>query len=236
VFLVGAGPGDPELLTVRAANLIATADVVVHDRLISAAILDLAPASAQRVDVSKRAGHVVIPQPEINATLIEHGRAGRRVVRLKGGDPFVFGRGGEECEALLDAGVAFEVVPGISSAIAAPAAAGIPVTMRNQASAFTVVTGHVDPAGAGPVDWEAHAATGATLVILMGVGQIATIAKRLMAAGRAPDTPVAVVYSATTREQVVVRLTLADVGQADLVAPSTIIVGDVAGLDLRSPR
>ena len=157
------------------------------------------------------------------------------MVRLKGGDPFVFGRGGEECEALLDAGVPFEVVPGISSAIAAPAAAGIPVTMRNQASAFTVVTGHVDPAGTGPVDWEAHAATGATLVILMGVGQIASIAERLIAAGRAPETPVAVVHSATTSEQVVVRLTLADVGHADLVAPSTIIVGDVAGLDLRSP-
>jgi uroporphyrin-III C-methyltransferase len=233
VFLVGAGPGDPELLTVRAAALIASADMLVHDRLISAAILDLAPPSVVRLDVSKRAGHAVMPQAEINQVLIDHGRAGRRVVRLKGGDPFVFGRGGEECEALLLAGVPFEVVPGISSAIAAPAAAGIPVTMRNQASAFTVVTGHVDPTGTSTVDWEAHAATGATLVILMGVGQIASIAKRLMAAGRPPATPVAVVHAATTSEQLVVRLTLADVGEADLVAPSTIIVGDVAGLDLR---
>jgi len=235
VFLVGAGPGDPELLTVRAARLLATADVVVHDRLISPAILDLAPASAVRVDVSKRAGHVVMPQAEINEVLIEHGRAGRRVVRLKGGDPFVFGRGGEECEALLAAGVPFAVVPGISSAIAGPGAAGIPVTMRNHASAFTVVTGHVDPAGTTPVDWEAHAATGATLVILMGVGQIDAIAKRLIAAGRSPDTPVAVVHAATTSEQRVVRLTLADVGHADLAAPSTIVVGDVAALQFLAP-
>jgi len=183
--------------------------------------------------VSKRAGHAVVPQAEINRLLVEHGQAGRRVVRLKGGDPFVFGRGGEECEALLAAGVPFEVVPGVSSAIAAPAAAGIPVTMRNQASAFTVVTGHVDPTGTSTVDWEAHAATGATLVILMGVGQIASIAKRLIAAGRSPDTPVAVVHAATTSEQQVVRLTLAEVGHAELVAPSTIIVGDVAALDLR---
>jgi uroporphyrin-III C-methyltransferase len=233
VFLVGAGPGDPGLLTVRAAALLAEAEVLVHDRLIPPAILDLAPPTAVRIDVSKRAGHAVVPQAEINRLLVEHGQAGRRVVRLKGGDPFVFGRGGEECEALLAAGVPFEVVPGVSSAIAAPAAAGIPVTMRNQASAFTVVTGHVDPTGTSTVDWEAHAATGATLVILMGVGQIASIAKRLMAAGRSPDTPVAVVHAATTSEQQVVRLTLAEVGHAELVAPSTIIVGDVAALDLR---
>jgi len=233
VFLVGAGPGDPGLLTVRAAALLAEAEVLVHDRLIPPAILDLAPPTAVRIDVSKRAGHAVVPQAEINRLLVEHGQAGRRVVRLKGGDPFVFGRGGEECEALLAAGVPFEVVPGVSSAIAAPAAAGIPVTMRNQASAFTVVTGHVDPTGTSTVDWEAHAATGATLVILMGVGQIASIAKRLIAAGRSPDTPVAVVHAATTSEQQVVRLTLAEVGHAELVAPSTIIVGDVAALDLR---
>jgi uroporphyrin-III C-methyltransferase len=218
---------------VRAAALLAEAEVLVHDRLIPPAILDLAPPTAVRIDVSKRAGHAVVPQAEINRLLVEHGQAGRRVVRLKGGDPFVFGRGGEECEALLAAGVPFEVVPGVSSAIAAPAAAGIPVTMRNQASAFTVVTGHVDPTGTSTVDWEAHAATGATLVILMGVGQIASIAKRLMAAGRSPDTPVAVVHAATTSEQQVVRLTLAEVGHAELVAPSTIIVGDVAALDLR---
>ena len=235
VHLVGAGPGDPELLTVRAAWLLGAADVVVHDRLISPAILALAPATALRIDVSKRPGHAVLSQPEINRLLVEQGRAGRRVVRLKGGDPFVFGRGGEECEALLAAGVPFEVVPGVSSAIAAPAVAGIPVTMRNQASAFTVVTGHVEPAGTTTVDWEAHAATGATLVILMGVGQMAAIAKRLMAAGRSPSTPVAVIHAATTNEQLVVRRTLGDVGEADLVAPSTIVVGAVAALDLRSP-
>ena len=143
------------------------------------------------------------------------------------------GSGSDYSAFLQHAGVPYDVVPGVTSAVAAPAAAGIPVTMRNQASAFTVVTGHVDPTGTSTVDWEAHAATGATLVILMGVGQIASIAKRLIAAGRSPDTPVAVVHAATTSEQQVVRLTLAEVGHAELVAPSTIIVGDVAALDLR---
>lgn len=234
VHLVGTGPGDPELLTLRAARLIGTADVVVHDRLIPRDALDLAPPEALRIDVGKRPGHAAVPQHEINRILVEHGRTGRCVVRLKGGDPYVFGRGGEEAAALADAGVPYTVVPGISSAIAAPAAAGIPVTLRNQALAFTVVTGHEDPTGKAEVDWEAHAATGATLVILMGVERIGRIAKRLVVGGRPPTTPVAVIRWATTDRQHVVRTTLADIGELDLASPATIVVGDVAALDLRS--
>jgi uroporphyrin-III C-methyltransferase len=237
VHLVGAGPGDPDLLTVRAARLIAAADVLVHDRLTTTAILDLAPPSALRINVGKSAGHAVMPQHDINRLLIEHGRTGACVVRLKGGDPYVFGRGGEEAEELHAAGVAFEVVPGISSALAAPMAAGVPVTMRHHALAFTVVTGHEDPTGNSTVDWEAYAATGATLVILMGVGRIGIIAKRLMIGGLHPDTPVAAIRWACTEQQTVVRTTLAEVGHADLAAPTTIVIGAVAALDLRSmPR
>ncbi len=237
VHLVGAGPGDPDLLTVRAARIISGADVLVHDRLTTSTILDLAPARALRIDVGKSAGHTTMPQHGINRLLVEHGRTGACVVRLKGGDPYVFGRGGEEAQELLAAGVAFEVVPGITSAIAAPMAAGVPVTMRNQALAFTVITGHEDPSGTSTVDWEAHASTGATLVILMGVGRIAIIAKRLMIGGLHPDTPVAAIRWGCTDQQHVARTTLADVGHAELAAPTTIVIGAVAGLDLRSlPR
>lgn len=237
VHLVGAGPGDPELLTLRAARLIAAADVVIHDRLIPSAALELAPPTAQRIDVGKRPGHAATSQDEINRLLVEHGRRSATVVRLKGGDPYVFGRGGEEAAALAAAGVDYTVVSGLTSAIAAPAAAGIPVTLRNQALAFTVLTGHEDPTGDAEVNWEAHAATGATLVILMGVERIGRIAKRLMIGGRSPDTPVAVIRWATTDRQHVVRSTLALVGDADLASPATIVIGDVAALDLRSvPR
>jgi uroporphyrin-III C-methyltransferase len=234
VYLVGAGPGHPGLLTVRAAELLARADVLVHDRLIAPATVELAPAGCMRIDVGKMAGHVGVSQAEINRLLVEHGRAGREVVRLKGGDPYVFGRGGEEAVALQAAGVPFEVVPGVSSAIAAPAAAGIPVTMRGHAGAFTVVTGHEDPAHDTTVDWEAHAATGATLVIMMGAGRMALIAKRLMTGGLSPATPVTAVHWGCTDRQTVIRTTLDEVGDCDLSAPSTIVVGDVAGLDLRA--
>lgn len=234
VYLVGAGPGDPELLTVRAARCIAQAEVLVHDRLTTRGILDIAPSHALRIDVGKSAGRAMMPQHEINQTLITHGLTGRDVVRLKGGDPYVFGRGGEEAAALLDAEVPFEVVPGITSALAAPMSAGIPVTLRNRALSFTVLTGHEDPDGHTTVDWEAHAATGATLIILMGVAKIDTIAKRLIVGGRHPDTPVVAVRWACTDRQHVTRTTLANIGHAELAAPTTIIVGDVAGLDLRS--
>jgi uroporphyrin-III C-methyltransferase len=234
VYLVGAGPGDPDLLTVRAARLLSVAEVVVHDRLTTAAMLDMLPAHALRIDVGKATGSCPVPQDRINDLLIEHGRPGRTVVRLKGGDPYVFGRGGEEAVALNAAGIPFEVVPGVSSAIAGPASAGIPVTMRNQALSFTVVTGHEDPQSGTSVEWEALAATGSTLVILMGVGRIRTIAARLMAGGLSPATPVAVIRWATTDRQEVVRTDLGAVSDQVLAPPSTIVVGPVAGLDLRS--
>ena len=232
VYLVGAGPGDPGLITVKGAAVLGRADVVVYDRLSVATLLDLAPAAAEYISVGKARGKAPTPQPEINALLVTHGRAGRTVVRLKGGDPFVFARGGEEAEALRAAGVAFEVVPGITSAIAVPAYAGIPVTMRHTALSFTVVTGHEDPASATTVDWHAVAKVGGTIVVLMGAARIQTIAERLMAGGLAPDTPVASVHWGTRVEQDVIRATLATIGRYDLPAPSTIVIGAVAALDL----
>ncbi len=236
VALVGSGPGDPGLLTVRGAELLRAADVVVFDRLAPRALLDLAPDDADRIDVGKEPGRAAMTQDEINALLIERGRAGRRVVRLKGGDPVVFGRGGEEAQALLDAGVDFEVVPGISSAIAAPAYAGIPVTHRGRSTHVTLVTGHEDPTkGRADVDWEALAAVGGTLVILMGVGRLEDIAARLVAGGRAPGTPIAAVRCGTRPDQRTARSTLlavSDAGIPGLEPPAVIVVGDVAGLDL----
>jgi uroporphyrinogen III methyltransferase / synthase len=232
VALVGAGPGDPGLLTRRGADLLAAAEVVVYDRLANPALLDLAPVVAQLIPVGKAPGRAERTQGEINALLVEHGRAGRRVVRLKGGDPFVFGRGGEEAEALAAAGVPFEVVPGITSAIAAAAYAGIPVTHRGVSTHFTVVTGHEDPAkGTSDIDWEALARAGGTLVVLMGAGRIEDIASRLIAGGRSPETPVAAVRNGTRPDQQTVRATLATIGDG-VRAPSAIVVGEVAGLDL----
>jgi uroporphyrinogen III methyltransferase/synthase len=233
VYLVGAGPGDPGLLTRRGAALLAAADVVVYDRLAHPSLLALAPPDAERIDVGKAPGQPGATQAEINAVLVEHGRAGRTVVRLKGGDPFVFGRGGEEAEALLQAGVPFAVVPGITSAIAAPAYAGIPVTHRGLSTHVTVVTGHEDPAkGTTDTDWGALARAGGTLVILMGARGVAEIAARLIEHGRAPDTPVAAVRWGTLPEQRTIRTTLAEAAGAGIAAPSAIVVGPVAALDL----
>src|SRR5262249_52842493 len=178
-------------------------------------------------------GRASVPQPQINALLIERGRAGQTVVRLKGGDPFVFARGGEEAQALLAAGVPFEVVPGVSSAIAVPAYAGIPVTMRHTALSFTVVTGHQDPAGEDEVDWEAIARVGGTIVVLMGAARIAAVADRLLAGGLAAETPVAAVHWGTRPEQQVTRATLGTIGTHELAPPSTVVIGAVAALDLR---
>jgi uroporphyrinogen III methyltransferase/synthase len=233
VYLVGAGPGDPGLITVRGAEALARAEVVVYDRLASAALLDLVPAGAELVSAAKAPGQVELTQDEINALLVERGRSGRTVVRLKGGDPFVFGRGGEEAEALAAAGVAFEVVPGVTSAVGAPAYAGIPVTHRGVSTHFTVVTGHEDPnKGSDAVDWRALAAAGGTLVILMGAGTIGVIADQLVEGGLPPTTPVAAVRNGTRSDQRTVRATLATIGGADVHAPSAIVVGDVAALDL----
>lgn len=227
VYLVGAGPGDPGLLTVRAAELLARAEVVVHDRLAETALLDLAPAAAERIDVGKAPGGPV-RQDDINALLVEHGRAGREVVRLKGGDPFVFGRGGEEALALQAAGVPFEVVPGITSAVAVPAYAGVPVTHRGRATSFTVVTGHSKQ----DVDWEALARAGGTVVVLMGVAHRGDIAARLVAGGLAASTPVAAVMWGTRPEQRTLRTTLAGLSAADVAPPATLVIGAVADLDL----
>lgn len=231
VALVGAGPGDPGLLTRRGADLLAEAEVVVYDRLIARELLDLAPARAELIDVGKGPGQSG-RQADINDLLITHGQSGRRVVRLKGGDPFVFGRGGEEAEALCRAGVDVEVVPGVSSAFAAPAAAGIPVTHRTVSTSVTVVTGHEGDASLPGVDWDTLARLDGTLVVLMGMGARAAIAARLMAAGRHGSTPVAVVHWGTTERQQVVRCDLARLAEVNLLAPAAIVVGAVAGLDV----
>jgi uroporphyrin-III C-methyltransferase len=234
VYLVGAGPGDPELFTLRGAALLGRAEVVVHDRLIARELLALAPPGAEVIDVGKTPGQPT-RQHDINQLLIDHGGRGRLVVRLKGGDPFLFGRGGEEAEALRLAGVPYQVVPGVTSAIAAPAAAGIPVTHRGLSTSVTVVTGHVgDPSAPGGVDWEALGRAGGTLVVLMGMSERAVIAQALVDSGRHPDTPAAVVHWGTTAHQRVVRTTLAGLAEVDLPAPSTIVIGPVAALDLGS--
>jgi uroporphyrinogen III methyltransferase/synthase len=233
VYLVGAGPGDPGLITVRGAELLARADVIVHDRLVHASVLELAPHSAMRVDVGKQPGSPR-SQHEISDLLIDLDRTHQTVVRLKGGDPFLFGRGGEEVEALLEAGVDVVVVPGITSAFAAPAYAGVPVTHRGLSTSVTIVTGHVgDPSAPGGVDWAALARADGTIVILMGMATRAEIARRLIDGGRKESTPVAVVQWGTTERQRQVRTTLGELSSVELDSPATIVVGAVAGLDLQ---
>lgn len=218
----------------RAAEVLASAEVIVYDRLSAASLLDLAPPNAERISVGKAPGRADMTQADINALLVERGKAGQRVVRLKGGDPFVFARGGEEAAALLDANVPFEVVPGITSAIAVPAYAGIPVTLRHSSTSVTLVTGHED-AGVGDdgtVDWEAVARVGGTIVVLMGVARIAQIAERLIAGGRSADTPVASITWGTRPEQHTVRANLGTIGHHTLEAPATIVIGEVAAQNL----
>ncbi len=250
VYLVGAGPGDPGLLTRRGAEVLALADVVVYDRLVDRSLLGLAPAGARLVDAGKRpagsseagevgAGGGAARQDDINALLVEEGRSGRTVVRLKGGDPFLFGRGGEEVAALSAAGIAWEVVPGVSSSLAVPAAAGIPVTHRGLSTSVTVVTGQVgDETQPGGVDWESLARARGTLVILMGMATRREIARRLLEGGRPPGEPVAVIEWGTTPRQKVVRTRLADLGSVHLGSPAVIVVGPVAalGTERHDPR
>jgi uroporphyrinogen III methyltransferase/synthase len=235
VYLVGAGPGDPGLLTVRAVELIAAADVVLYDRLIPPEALAHARADAEVVYVGKEGEGPQFPQDDTHALLLEHARAGRTVVRLKGGDPFVFGRGGEEALVLADAGVPFEVVPGVTAGVAAPAYAGIPVTHREVASGVAFVTGHEDPAKPGSaIDWPALARFPGTLVFYMGVRTLPRIAERLVAEGRSPDEPVAVVERGTLPGQRTLLATLGDVAeraaQQQLRAPAITLVGAVARL------
>lgn len=230
VYLVGAGPGDPSLLTVRGLRLLRRADAVVYDRLVHPSLIDEVPRSAARIYVGKAPGAVGTTQDEINAILITQATRGRVVVRLKGGDPFVFGRGGEEALALAAAGVAFEVVPGVTSAISAPAYAGIPVTHRGVARAFTVVTGHTCTPGE-EADWAALARAG-TLVVLMGLRRLAHLAEQLIFHGLDATTPVAVVCSGSTAQQTVLVGTLATIGaqSAHLRPPATVVVGEVVRL------
>jgi uroporphyrin-III C-methyltransferase len=234
VAIVGAGPGDPELLTLKAARLIGDADVVLYDRLVSPQILALAPPHAELIDVGKRPGgsHT---QDVLNDLMVAVALPGRRVVRLKGGDPFVFGRGGEEVEVLVRNGISFEIVPGISSAFAAPAAAGIPVTHRNISRAVTVVTGH-EAIDSSPVDWSALARLGSTLVVLMGIERRGEIVRTLIAAGFDPATPVAVVIDATTAEQREWTGDLASLPGADVSSPGVIVIGAVAAFPLRAAQ
>jgi uroporphyrinogen III methyltransferase/synthase len=235
VHLVGAGPGDPGLMTRRSLELIAAADVILYDRLIPPGALDGARPDAELRYVGKEPGAPAMAQEDINALLVELGRAGRRVVRLKGGDPFVFGRGGEEAEALAAAGVAFEIVPGVTAGVAAPAYAGIPVTHREAASAVAFVTGHEDPEKDDTsLDWEALARFPGTLVFYMGVRNLPLISERLRAAGRDPGQPAAVVARGTLSGQRTVTATLADVAErvseAGLRPPAITVLGPVAGL------
>lgn len=233
VVLVGAGPGDPDLITVRGLRWLARADVVVHDRLVAPALLDAAPAGALRIFAGKAAGRHCLPQAAISRLLVHHAQTGRLVVRLKGGDPLVFGRGAEEVLACRRAGVPVVVVPGVSSAIAAPGAAGIPVTHRGLSSSFAVVTGHEDPAKPGhDVDWAGLATCVETLVVLMGTAALGSIAARLIAAGRPAATPAAVISGGHTSAQRVVIGTLDDIARraAHLPPPATIVIGEVVRL------
>jgi len=232
VSLVGAGPGDPDLLTVKAARRLAQADLVLYDALVSRAMLDLAP-HAQRFYVGKRAGRKAMEQEAIEALMIRSAQQGKRVVRLKCGDPFVFGRGGEEALALVRAGVPFEVIPGVSSAIAAPALAGIPVTHRGLASGFVVVSGHSESAY-GPI-LGAIAPGSLTVVVLMGLAHRAAVASFLIAHGWAPATPAAMSLGASTPDAAtwtgtLVELASAPETPADSDAPGTLVVGEVVTL------
>ncbi len=231
VFLVGAGPGDPNLLTVRAAELIASADVVATDALVAPEIIARIPKSAEIIFVGKRSGAHSVPQDQTNRLLIEKARQGKRVVRLKGGDPFVFGRGGEEAEELAAASIDFEIVPGISSAIAGPAYAGIPVTHRSHATSVTLVTGHESDETTG-VDWQALARLSGTIVFLMGVGNLPMIVRKLRENGAPASRPIALISKATTAQQRTVTGTLENIEQraADIATPALIVVGGVVQL------
>ena len=231
VYLVGAGPGDPDLLTVKALRLLRAAEVVIHDRLVSEAILAELPASALRLSVGKATGHHSVPQDEINALIVRYARDGHRVIRLKGGDPFIFGRGGEEADALAAAGIAFEVVPGITAAVGCAAAAGIALTHRDVAQSVRLVTGHLGDDRGLELDWERLADPACTLVVYMGVATAGRMAQGLITAGLAADTAVAVVENGTTGGQRTLFGRLATL-EADMAAwevrpPALVIIGKV---------
>jgi uroporphyrinogen III methyltransferase/synthase len=232
VYLVGAGPGDPGLITVKGLDCVRQADVIIYDRLVDESILREAHSKAEKIYVGKAASHHTLEQETINRLLIQKAREGKVVVRLKGGDPFVLGRGGEEAEALAENDIPFEVVPGVSSAVAVPAYAGIPVTHRDVASSFTVVTGHkASQGGETRIAWDKLSTGTDTLVILMGIGNLANVVEQLIKNNKPPSTPVAVITHGTTGRQRSVTGTLQDivakVKSEDLKPPSVVVVGDV---------
>jgi uroporphyrin-III C-methyltransferase len=230
VYIVGGGPGDPGLITVKGLDCLRRADVVLYDRLVAQELLNEVPAHAELIDVGKAPKRHRRSQEEINSLLIEKAREGKVVVRLKGGDPFVFGRGGEECQALAAAGIRYEVVPGVSSAIAVPAYAGIPVTQRGVTTAFTVVAGHTGSSDS-TIDWAAISRIG-TIVFLMGVEHLPEIVEKLITHGREVDTPVALIREGTTQNQLVITGTLTDIIEKtrDVHPPAVLIVGEVVHL------
>ncbi|MFG6376504.1 MAG: uroporphyrinogen-III C-methyltransferase, partial [Desulfovibrio sp.] len=234
VWLVGAGPGDPELLTIRGRECLTNADVIIYDALANPALLDCAREGAELIYVGKIAGNHALPQDEINALLVRKAREGKNVVRLKGGDPYIFGRGGEEGMWLYEHGIPFEEVPGISSAIAAPAYAGIPLTDRRAASAVSIITGHESDLNKGTHNWQAYAQSGATLVFVMGMSNLANICRNLIDGGLAESTPAAVVYRGCTPDQKTVAAILGNLPQkvldAGLANPAVIVVGKAVDL------
>ncbi|HVY88953.1 MAG TPA: uroporphyrinogen-III C-methyltransferase [Hyphomonadaceae bacterium] len=234
VSLVGAGPGDPDLLTIKAARLIGQAEVVFVDRLVGRGVMDLIPASARIVHVGKSKGEHSVPQDDIHARMIAAAREGKRVVRLKGGDPFIFGRGGEEVEALRAAGIEVEVVPGISAALGVAAATQIPLTHRDAAQAVTFVTGHAKLGEEPDLDWSALARPNQTVVVYMGVGTADAIAARLIAAGRDPATPAAVIENGTRENEIQAFGALSDLSdtiqRAGIQGPALLIIGEVVAI------
>ena len=234
VYLVGAGPGDPKLLTLKAAELLAKADIVIYDRLVGSSILKLAPKMAKKIYVGKRSGKHEVPQDKINELLVKAAGEGRTIVRLKGGDPFLFGRGGEEAEVLAENQIAFELVPGVTSAIATPEYAGIPLRHRDYASAVAIDTGHRAGDSGKPVRWDKLASAVDTIVILMGMESLEAIVNKLIAGGLDPNRPVAVVEQGTTRNQrtFIGKLnTIADETKRNNVKPpAVIVIGEVAEL------
>jgi uroporphyrin-III C-methyltransferase len=234
VYLVGAGPGDPQLLTIKAVKLLKEADVVIYDRLVGQEILHLAPENAEMIYVGKRTGKHEVPQDKITQLIVEKAQAGGNIVRLKGGDPFIFGRGGEEAEALAEKGIKFEIVPGISSSVAAPMYAGIPLTHRDYAASVAIITGHRAGDAEKPVDWVKIANAVDTMVILMGMESLEGIVCKLLDGAVNPKKPVAIVESGTYPKQRAIITTLEnavkDAQEKNIKPPSVIVIGEVANL------